>query len=550
MTEVQAALGRIEKQVVGADFELIKKLVSTVTFVVELLRMQRTTMARLRRLFGLAGSEKTAEVLGGSGEPQASGADGGASEAAGGEGEGEGEGDAPGAESPAAPDKPKAKGHGRGAAADYEKANHIPIAHETLRAGCECPDCGTGKIFDLKAPAQLLRIFGQPILTAVSWDCQRLRCGACGKVYTARGPQEAQGPKFDATAVSMLALCHYSAGLPLNRIEGLQENLQTPIPSSTQWDVLKESAATFAPVHAELERQAAQGQVVHDDDTFVRILAFMGKRRAELLKSGTLPNPERTGLFTTAIVSISSNQAIALYYSGRKYAGENLADLLKVRDVDLGPPTLMSDALDSRNVPKGHAVFESNCIAHARRGFVDQIPNFPSECRHVLEELRKIFVVEAQCRRAGLDDEERLRAHQRDSGPVMEVLHNRMTEDLAQKRVEPNSGLGRAYNYMLKRWHKFTLFLHKAGVPLENNIAERTLKKAICHRRNSLFYRSQNGARVGDMYMSLIHTAEVRGANAFDYLTEIQRHAKAVAESPADWLPWNYRDTLARLPPG
>jgi hypothetical protein len=99
---------------------------------------------------------------------------------------------------------------------------------------------------------------------------------------------------------------------------------------------------------------------------------------------------------------------------------------------------------------------------------------------------------------------------------------------------------------MLKRWHKFTLFLHKAGAPIENNIAERTLKKAICHRRNSLFYRSQRGADVGDMFMSLIHTAQLRGANPFDFLTELQRHAKAAAESPANWLPWTYRETLAR----
>jgi hypothetical protein len=345
----------------------------------------------------------------------------------------------------------------------------------------------------------------------------------------------------------MLALCHYDAGLPLNRIERLQQNLQTPIPASTQWDVLDERAPTFKPVFDEMARQAAQGQVVHDDDTFVRILALMGKRRAELLKKGELPNPERTGLFTTAIVSITDGDPIALFYTGRKYAGENLADLLKVRHTDLEPPILMCDALDSRNLPKSHTVIESNCAAHARRGFVDQVVNFPADCKHVLEELRKIFVVDAQCQTAGLSPEERLRVHQRDSGPVMEALHTWMSNELATKRVEPNSGLGHAYNYMLKRWHKFTLFLRKAGAPIDNNIAERTLKKAICHRRNSLFYRSEHGAQVGDMFMSLIHTAQLRGANPFDFLTAIQRHAKAAADSPADWLPWTYRDTLARL---
>jgi transposase len=63
------------------------------------------------------------------------------------------------------------------------------------------------------------------------------------------------------------------------------------------------------------------------------------------------------------------------------------------------------------------------------------------------------------------------------------------------QQVEPNSGLGKAYEYMLKRWDKLTLFLQRPGAPLENNICERALKMAIAQRRNSLFYRTQHGQR-------------------------------------------------------
>jgi transposase len=538
MAQIEGVLERIRPQIDEADFDLVRRLVATVTFVMTLVRGQRAIISRLRRIFGISSSEKTDAVLATGNQH---GAEGGAPPAT---------STSPTTSEPSSPGEGGAaasKGHGRVPVEAYANAAKFSVAHESLMPGCGCPDCRRGKLYDLKEPASILRIVGQPALAALRWDCQRLRCSTCGKVYTAKAPQEAQGPKFDETAVSMLALLHYDAGLPLNRLERLQHNLQTPIPSSTQWDVLDENAPTFKPVFGEMARQAAQGQVVHDDDTFVRILSLMGTRRAELLKKGELPSPERTGLFTTAIVSIKDRAPIALFYTGRKYAGENLADLLKVRDADLGPPILMSDALDSRNLPKGYPVVESNCAAHARRGFVDQIPNFPAECRHVLEELRKIFFVEAQCQKAGLSPEERLRVHQRDSGPVMEALFAWMTHELATKRAEPNSGLGQAYNYMLKRWHKFTLFLRKAGAPIENNIAERTLKKAICHRRNSLFYRSQRGADVGDMFMSLIHTAQLRGENPFDFLTELQRHAKAAAENPADWLPWTYRETLVRL---
>ena len=541
MAEVEAALIRIQAQVGSADFALFKRLVGTLVLVMGMVRAQRATITRLRRFFGFSSSEKTATVLGpndnpGPVPPQETGTEPGSTTD-------------PAADGGSSPDPsgPKPKGHGRLPASDYPTAPHFSVAHQNLQAGCACPGCPGGKLYDLKEPAPFLRIVGQPVLAALCWDCQRLRCNACGHVYTAQAPKEAQGPKFDESAVSMLALCRYSAGLPHNRLADLQKNLQTPIPSSTQWDVINDSAPTFQPVFGEMTRRAAQGEVVHDDDSYMRILALMGKRRAELLLSGDLPNPERTGLFTTAILSLTAGEPIALFRTGRKYAGENLADLFKAREVHLAPPILMSDGLQSRNVPKGHAVIEANCTAHARRGIVDQVPNFPSECTYVLHMLGKVYLTDSECKKMGLSPQQRLEVHQRDSGPVMTELRQWINDQFTQKKAEPNSGLGAAYRYMLKRWDKLTLFLRRAEAPLDNNICERALKKAIRHRRNSLFYRSQHGAEVGDMFMSLIHTAQLRGENAFEFLTQVQRHAKAAADNPADWLPWTYRATLARM---
>jgi transposase len=327
----------------------------------------------------------------------------------------------------------------------------------------------------------------------------------------------------------------------------MQKHMKLPVPASTQWDVLHDNAPAFEPVFAEFERQGAQGEVVHNDDTYARLLAFMGERRAKLLRDGDLPDPERVGLFTTAIVSITNEQPIVLFYTGRKYAGENLAMLLETRADELEPPTLMCDGLDSRNLPAGHAVDGSNCLAHARRGIVDQVINFPSECRHVLDELRKVYRIDAQCRKSRMSPAERLTAHQQHSQPIMNELKAWMRAELDEKRVEPNSGLGKAYKYMFRRWDKLTLFLRKSGAPLDNNTCERTLKMAIRHRRNSLFYRSERAAEIGDMFMSLIHTAELRGENPFEFLTAVLRNERAVAESSVHWLPWTYRATIARL---
>ena len=130
---------------------------------------------------------------------------------------------------------------------------------------------------------------------------------------------------------------------------------------------------------------------------------------------------------------------------------------------------------------------------------------------------------------------------------ALDAATARVADAAIGREAEPNSGLGGAIRYMLRHWEKLTLFLRQPGAPLDNNIGERALKKAILHRKNALFYKTQNGARVGDLFMSLIYTCQLNQANPFDYLTQLQRHADELAASPAQWMPWNYRETLARL---
>jgi transposase len=145
--------------------------------------------------------------------------------------------------------------------------------------------------------------------------------------------------------------------------------------------------------------------------------------------------------------------------------------------------------------------------------------------------------------------EERLAFHKAETGPLMERFNHWLHEQIDEKQVEPNSGLGDAIKYTIKHWGPLTLFLLVAGAPLDNNACERILKKAILHRKASLFYKTENGAHVGDLFMSLIHTCELCKADPFDYLTELQRHAREVAASPQTWLPWNYREAFLKNAP-
>lgn len=254
---------------------------------------------------------------------------------------------------------------------------------------------------------------------------------------------------------------------------------------------------------------------------------------------------ERTGVFTSGIVSTKEGRKIALFFTGRKHAGENLADVLRRRAAELNVPIQMCDAL-SRNLPEELKVILANCIAHSRRKFVNVVESFPQECLQVLTTLGAVYEIDAAAKARKLSPEERLRLHQAESGPLMEKLHTWMIEQIEAKKVEPNSGLGGAILYALDHWKKLTRFLEVPGAPLDNNTVERALKKAIIHRNNSLFFKTLNGARVGDIYMSLIYTCQLSGVDPFDYLTEIQRHAEELAANPKEWMPWNYRETLDR----
>jgi transposase len=304
-----------------------------------------------------------------------------------------------------------------------------------------------------------------------------------------------------------------------------------------------ETAAALRPAYEELIRQAAQGEVLHNDDTSMRVLA-LNKAQARAADRA----PERTGVFTSGIISTAAERSIALFFTGRQHAGENLADVLKQRAAELNAPIQMCDAL-SRNLPKlpkELKIIVGHCLAHSRRRFVEVTANFPEECCFVLESFREVYVNDASAREQNLNPEQRLAFHQTHSGTVMEKLKVWLKAQFEEKKVEPNSGLGVAITYLLKHWDRLTLFLKQPGAPLDNNIAERALKKAIRHRKNSLFYKTRNGARMGDLFMSLIHSCELCGANPFDYLTELQRHVAELKSKPADWMPWNYWDTLQR----
>lgn len=430
------------------------------------------------------------------------------------------------------------KGHGRNGASSYTGAKKVAVQHPTLHTGDACPGCGKGKVYPQKEPRVLVRIVGQAPLAGTVYELDRLRCNLCGEVFTAPEPEVIGPEKYDETTAAMIALLKYGSGMPFYRLEKLEDLLGIPLPASTQWEIVEEAAEVMKAARDELIRQAAQGQVLHNDDTSMRVLQMARE-----------PSDDRTGVFTSGIISTQQGQRVALYFTGRQHAGENLRDVLDHRAAELAPPLQMCDAL-SRNTPKltdGAQILLAHCLAHGRRQFVEVAANFPEPCRSVLETLGAVYKYDAEARERRLSPSERLEFHQRQSGPVMKQMHEWLEAQFAQKQVEPNSGLGKAITYFLRHWKGLTAFLREAGAPLDNNLCERALKRAVLHRKNALFYRTLHGSQVGDLFMSLIHTCELADANAFDYLTQLQRHAGELVANPSAWMPWNF---LEQTQPG
>jgi transposase len=326
-------------------------------------------------------------------------------------------------------------GHGRHGAAAFTGARRVSIAHPALHAGDSCPECGRGKVYRQKETATRIRFVGQAPLEATVFERERLRCNACGQVFTADQPEMAGPKKYDETAVAMVALLKYGTGVPCKRLERLQGQLGMPLPATSQWDLMVAAAKLIRPVLEELIRQAAQGSVLHNDDTGMRILRLTRE-----------PGDQRTGTFTSGIVSIVGAWTIALFFTGWKHAGENIAEVLKQRARELPAPIQMCDAL-SRNTPKGVESLLANCLAHGRRQVVGVVENFPEECRYVLETLGGVYHHDALAREQKRSPEDRLHFHQEHSGPLMKGLHEWLEAQLAEHKTEPNSGLGKAISY-------------------------------------------------------------------------------------------------------
>lgn len=435
-------------------------------------------------------------------------------------------------------DKKQLKGHGRLPHSAYENASEHHIELDGLKAGELCPlECG-GKLYQLD-PGIIINIKGQNLGLVDKYWLEKLRCGLCGEIFTAQKPDNVSKDKYQPSFKAMLALQKYHMAMPFHRQAHFQSLLGFPLPASTQWQLIEELGNCALSVFPLIEKMAANGNLIQNDDTFLRIVDVIRHNRQN-------PDEKRTGMFTTGILSHNDAYKIALFYNSKRHSGENMERLLDKRDKHQGTVIQMCDAL-SHNRPANHKTIECNCLSHGFRKFEELESFYPKPCQTIMAYLAIPFEVDRQSKALDHDEHQRLSYHQQHSQPAMNKAKVYMEELLSSKQVEPNESLGKAINYMLKHWQKLTRFLQVPGALIHNNDTERALKIAIRGRNTWLFYKTEYGAMIGGIITSIIHTCELNGINPYDYLVALQDYKAQIVKEPDAWLPWNYQQTKLSL---
>jgi transposase len=522
--EIEALIERLEQHKLDRrDEELIKRLLRFVLVLVDLVERKNLSIKQLKKMIFGWRTEKRGRVgkVEKKEEPEA-------------EDEATASAESETKEPSARERKMAVKGHGRKPASAYPGAKVVIYRHQKYQAGDRCPDplCD-GHLYQLNPPNSLIQFTGRPLIEATRYRREVLRCWDCQTRYEAPLPEGVSEEKYDATCDATIALMKYAGGLPWYRQARLQESCGVPLPESVAWERCEAVANAGLSVFLLLKRLAGDGEVLHSDDTGLTILSWEKEKKK-------LKATDRKGTQMSGIVVEAGGRKIVLYAGGKKHAGENVDDLLCGRSAGLDIPIQMSDALAVNGKGRQKRIW-AKCLAHARRKFYEIAEIFPEPCRIVLDAIGKVYKFEAETR--GLSAEDRLRYHQTHSGPVMRELKEWIEAQLNHKEVEPNSALGEAMRYCLRHWEGLTKFLSVPNCPIDNNEAERALKRFVLFRKNSLFFKNDHGAAVGSIILSLIETCRLNGRNPWTYLVSLRKNAAEARKNPALFLPWNYEES-------
>lgn len=416
-----------------------------------------------------------------------------------------------------------------------EVKHHEP---EGYKAGDACPACTNG-VLGKKAPITSRRVEAAQPYKVTLHILSRLECGACGHVVCASLPEDVkkdgdEHQVYGYSARSMMAIHKHFTGMPFFHQQNLNALFGCPITASTICDQCEYLANDIRMAYQQSRYVAANALIFYIDDTHNRILEFTPKMKDKRNGKGKV---ERKGVYTSGLIAIMPDgKRIYLYETSVGHSGEHLDDILQLRDPELPPPIIVCDAL-SANRPTVIDCIINLCNSHGRRQFYDTESYHP-EVTQVLDDYGKIWVNNTKSKELGHTPAQRLAYHIEHSLPNMVRIKDWCESYLASEYVEEHGPLAKACRYFIKHYDELTQFCKIEGVPLDNNLMEAGLKLPIRTRKQSHFYKTEHGAAVASIIVSVIATAYQNGINAFHYLNALQRNKDKVKPELADWLPW------------
>lgn len=444
---------------------------------------------------------------------------------------------------------PRARtGHGRRGQADFGSLPWVQHNHESLAIGCLCSGCEQGRLYRF-FPRTFVSISGQASFVGHRHSVERLQCNVCGRIFEARLPEPlrvdgvGEGRLYSHSAHSTVVLLKYLGVMPWHRQQTVQSAMGVMVPDACMWDMCESVSTTVRPVTSALQTLASAAPLFYGDDTTATIFGLTLEVKTDR-KTGKEVN--RTGCHTTAVIArFEDGRRIAVFRVGIQHAGELLDEILVSRPAGLPKPMVMADASSSNGVTVCE-VHKCGCNAHALRRF-KELDKAPTEAEPLLTAYRKVFAHDAHTRAEKMSDTARLAYHRTHSRPLFKQMCRDAYALLEEHKVEPNSVLGKALDYLLNHELSLSAFFRLPGAPIDNNLLERELRLPVRLRDAAPLYRSQIGANVAGELWTLLVTVLLNGVDVLAYLNALQRHARDVRKDPMAWLPWNYEARAKEL---
>lgn len=460
--------------------------------------------------------------------------------------------------------------HGRRGYLDFPPDIIASYAIEGLTSGMTCPGCFEGILRPYRNGV-VLQIEETAPLAVTHHLLEKFRCDSCSTIISpdSAGYVEKGFGRYSFGAIAAIAVYRYGYGFPFHRQEEILGFYDLPISDSAMWDHVFSGYHILKSLVDAYWAAASNGNMIRIDDGSARVIKLKKEIEQELLaakQAGLSEDSVRTGIHSTCVYAETEDGVLRLFDTGRQHCGEKFWEMMESREDNLpalmrmtdcgstnmeAPPSKVqpaeSEAATVKLQPAPIVIF-LYCLQHARDRFVQLKKTFPLETKKILRMLAAVYENDKKARDLSLESKERLNFHKEKSKPIMENLKSWCQTQIANRLTEPNSSLGREIIYVLKHYHDITGFLRHEGAPLDNNLCEQTVKAVKRHLKASQAYLTDDGAMVGDCYMSLIESAKLADISPIEYITDCFYYSDILQDNPEKFLPWNYRETMKNLP--